>query len=412
MKEILKKIKPGTEERKKFESVTKLFLKKLNSTLKDAAGIIGGSGAKDTWLSGNHDVDIFVQFNYEKFSSKSEQLSDLLEKALKKTFPSSKIERLHGSRDYFQLRFEEIDFEVIPILKVKKAADAKNITDLSPLHSIWINVHTGKLKDDIRLTKQFCKSNRVYGAESYIGGFSGYVLEILVAYYGSFQKLLQATQKWKEKEVIDPENYYPKKDALFHLNSSKQQSPLILIDPTDKNRNVAAALSLEKFLEFKRVTKEYLTKPSERFFQKEVIIKEHLEQESQKNKLKLVFLDVQPLLGKEDVVGAQLVKGFEFIKKELQKFGVRKSAWEWDKKQKAVFYFMLEKERLPDFEVRMGPPLTLKEHVAHFKKEHKNTFEEKGKVYAKIKVEHPWLKDFLENLVKEKYLKEKVKKII
>ncbi|MEK6938925.1 MAG: nucleotidyltransferase domain-containing protein, partial [Nanoarchaeota archaeon] len=75
MLEVLKRIKPSTEERKQFESVTKLFLQRLNKPLEDAAGIIGGSGAKDTWLSGNHDVDIFVQFNYEKFSSKSEQLS-------------------------------------------------------------------------------------------------------------------------------------------------------------------------------------------------------------------------------------------------------------------------------------------------------------------------------------------------
>ncbi|MEK6937464.1 MAG: hypothetical protein AABX04_00325, partial [Nanoarchaeota archaeon] len=166
------------------------------------------------------------------------------------------------------------------------------------------------------------------------------------------------------------------------------------------------------FLEFKRVAKEYLTKPSEKFFQKEVIIKEHLEKEAQKNKLKLVFLEIQPLLGKEDVVGAQLVKAFEFMKKELSRFWVKKSGWEWDKKQKAVFYFMLEKDRLPDFEVRSGPPLSLKEHVIHFKKEHKNTFEEKGKVYAKIKVEHPLLKDFLIYLVKEKFLTKKVKSIV
>ncbi|MBI4983169.1 nucleotidyltransferase domain-containing protein, partial [Candidatus Woesearchaeota archaeon] len=207
--QILTQIKPSTEERKRFELTITSFISKLNSKLKEAKAILGGSGAKDTWLSGSHDVDIFVQFNYIKHASQSERLPNFLEKCLKRAFPSQKIKKLHGSRDYFQLHFEGIDFEVIPILKVNRAESAKNITDLSPLHSKWVNKHTQPLKDEIRLTKQFCKANRLYGAESYLGGFSGYVLEILIAYYGSFKKLLQASQKWKEKEVIDPESYYP-----------------------------------------------------------------------------------------------------------------------------------------------------------------------------------------------------------
>ncbi|MBI4980172.1 CCA tRNA nucleotidyltransferase [Candidatus Woesearchaeota archaeon] len=406
--EVLSQIKPSEIEQKKFEKVTKLFLTALNSKLKHACGILGGSGAKDTWLAGAHDVDIFVQFDYQKFAAKSMRLSDILEKTLQNTFPKSKINRLYGSRDYFQLRYEGIDFEIIPILKVTQPAQAKNITDLSPLHSLWVNKHAVKQKDDIRLAKQFCKANGLYGAESYISGFSGYVLEILVAHYGSFEKLLKASLKWKDKEVVDPANHYPKKDALFHLNSSKQHSPLVLVDPMDKNRNASAALSRDKFIKFKTKAGEFLKKPAVSFFVKPELSLLVLQKETKQNKLHLVFLEVQPKTGKRDVVGSQLVKAFEFIQKRLKVFGVQSSGWDWDKSKEAVFYFFTTKDKQPLYELRAGPPLELKEYVIDFRKRHKDTFEKDGKIWAKIKVEHTELGEFVKHLVKEGYVKERV----
>ena len=68
MKQILKKIKPDKQEYTNFKKVTASFIKKLNSKLGKVSAkvILGGSGAKDTWLSGNHDVDLFVLFDYKK----------------------------------------------------------------------------------------------------------------------------------------------------------------------------------------------------------------------------------------------------------------------------------------------------------------------------------------------------------
>src|SRR3989344_831244 len=290
MEEVLKRIKPGKEETKNCKAVTDLFLKKLNSNLKDAEAILGGSGAKDTWLSGNHDIDIFVEFNLKKYSTISSELSEHLEKALKKTFRNKKIERVHGSRDYFQIDYEGISFEIVPILKISKAEQSLNITDISPLHSRWVNEKAKGKKDEIRLLKQFCKANNLYGAESYINGFSGYVLDILTAQYGSFEKVLKATQRWKEKDVVDPSKFYPTKElALFHINTSKLQSPLIVVDPVDKSRNAAAALSMEKFLLFKEKAKKYLQKPSPEFFEKEKITLASLQQKY-KGKGTLVFV--------------------------------------------------------------------------------------------------------------------------
>ncbi len=408
---VLHKIKPTTEEEKQFSAVTAAFLGKLNSKLAHAQAILGGSVAKGTWLSGNHDVDIFAQFDSALFADKSEQLSGFLETALKKGFPKADINRVHGSRDYFQLQYEGVRFEAVPILKISKAEQARNITDISPLHSQWVNKHAEKVKDDIRLLKQFCKANNLYGAESYIGGFSGYVLEILTSHYGSFEKVLKASQKWKEKEVVDPSRFYKgKEDALFHINTSKLQSPIVVVDPVDKTRNAAAAFSMEKFLLFKEIAKKYLQKPAEEFFVKERITIDSLRQKY-KGKGTLVFVTVTPAEGKEDAVGAKLLKGFHFLREKMQGFGLMHGGWVWDKGQDAMFYFVAKKKELSEFEVRIGPPLKMKEHVQDFKKKYKNTFEEKGRIKAKVKIEHRKLKNFMKVVLKDEYVKERVKGI-
>jgi len=403
MKEVLSKIKPNKQELLQFKKTSAAFLKTLNSKLKGAKAILGGSGAKGTWLSDNFDIDIFVLFDYKKYFKKTEELSNILEPILKKSFPTTTLNRLHGSRDYFQMKYQNLSFEIVPILKISKADQAINITDVSPLHSQWINKHSAKVKDDIMLTKKFCKANDLYGAESYINGFSGYVVEILVTYYGSFVKLLKASQKWKVREVIDAAKYYPKKDALFHLNQSKLNSPLIIIDPVDKNRNAAAALSIEKCSLFQQKAKEYLQKPSVTFFEKKVF---------DPSKIKatvIVAIILEPLKGKEDVVGTKLLKVFQFLQKELEPFSIKESYWKWE--EEAVLYFALNKKELPAIEIRPGPPIKLTEHVKVFKQRHFDNYVENGRIFARVKVPHPKVEDFVKNCLQDEYVKERIKAV-
>ena len=42
-----------------------------------------------------------------------------------------------------------------------------------------------------------------------------------------------------------------------------------MIDPVDKSRNAAAALSKEKLLLLRKLAKQYLNKPSQKYFQKQ-----------------------------------------------------------------------------------------------------------------------------------------------
>ncbi len=351
-------------------------------------------------------MDIFVLFGYQQFKDKSAELSNFLAPALKKAFPQLKLKRLHGSRDYFQVPFQKTVFEVVPILKINKAEEAVNITDISPLHAVWVNKNV-KAKDEVLLAKQFFKANKLYGAESYITGFSGYVLEILTAYYGSFEKLLQAAVRWELKEVIDIEKHYHNKDPLFELNKSKLQSPIVVIDPVDKNRNAAAALSEEKFFRLKKIARNYLKEPSAGSFERKEVSIQSLKKEAVRKKENLIMLNAAPLKGKEDVIGVKLLKAFKFIEEKLTPFSLIEAEWEWNPSGKALFYFFTKIRELPKEEVKTGPPLKMTEHVKAFKKLYKNTFVKNNRIMTMVKTKNPKQEDFVKALLKEKYLKER-----
>ena len=132
------------------------------------------------------------------------------------------ISVVHGSRDYFRLKISPDFFiELIPVKKVKNPKESENITDLSYSHVNYIKrkVKSKKVLDEIRIAKAFCYATKCYGAESYIKGFSGYALELLVYYYKGFMKFIKAMEKAKEKIVIDIEKDYKNKQGKSILPS-------------------------------------------------------------------------------------------------------------------------------------------------------------------------------------------------
>jgi len=396
LEKVLKKIKPVATSK-----IVEEVLKDINDSLKEhnlrAEAILGGSVAKGTYLKGKSDVDIFVKFNFKKY--KGHALSPLLEESLKKFKP----EVIHGSRDYYQFEKDGMSFEVVPVLDIKTLDAADNIMDYSPLHVDWVMKNIAGFEDDIRLAKQFCKAARVYGAESYIRGFSGHTLDILVIHYKGFVHLLKAAQDWGDKVVVDHGNVHKGK-ALEVLNIAKVQSPLIVIDPVFSERNAAANLNEEKFERFKDCAKAFLKNPSEKFFVEKKIDLKELEKKG------AVLLTISPVTGRKDVIGSKLLKVYEFLKKGLGEYGVVDSGWEWEYGEDAAVWFLLEKKELSSTFVQEGPPLTQRPYVAAFKRKHKKTFEQDGRVCANVERDCTTIKKCLQNLLKDLYVKERAKK--
>ena len=407
LNDVLKDIQPDKYYEKEIFSRINYIIKKINQNKKNIKAILGGSGAKGTWLK-TFDADIFVLFDYANFKEQSDKLSDTLEKILKKKFRN--VARLHGSRDYFQIKQGKFTFEIIPILKIKKAEQAKNITDVSPLHSKWVSKYM-PLVNEMKLTKQFCQAQNVYGAESYIRGFSGYICEILTVHYGSFLNLMGNAAKWPEKVVVDVEKYYKGKDVFKIINTSKLVSPLIVIDPVQRNRNAAAALSQEKFEAFKKAAKELLENHSKEFFAKKDMKSLFLSQKTKDKKL--VILEASPISGKIDVIGSKFLKIYEFFSGELKKqsFRVISSDWDWDKKHSAYFYFLLGRRALSKMVEIEGPPIKIKIHADNFRKIHKKTFIRSGKIFANEPRHYQKPEDLLKSLAKAQFVREKCKSI-
>ncbi|MBU0614988.1 MAG: CCA tRNA nucleotidyltransferase [Nanoarchaeota archaeon] len=399
--QALELVKPSAADRLTAKKRVDEFLRKIS--FKEVIAVIGGSAAKDTWLKDAHDADIFVMFDYAKYSTKSDKLSDLLEKQLKKAYP--KLQRLHGSRDYFQVKIDGFTYEIIPILNIKKADQAKNITDISPLHAKWVNRYP-KIKDQIRLTKAFCKAGNIYGAESYISGFSGYVCEILTIYYGSFQKLIKAASKWEKKPIIDIEKYHKGKNVMLELNKSKLLSPIVIIDPVQAGRNAAAAISHEIYDQFISKAREFLKKPSLDFFIKKDTTAQDLEKKAKNNDL--IVLHVKNLEGKQDVVGCKLLKVLSFLDYHLSRhdFKVLDKGLVFTGSD-SILYIITKKEIKPATIIHQGPPISATAFVKDFKKKHKNTFTKGNVTYAKDERKYLTAQDLVNDKIKDSYVKER-----
>jgi len=362
---------------------------------------VGGSVAKGTNL-GSYDVDVFVRFE-------NNVDVDLLEKVLRKHF--KKVMRVHGSRDYFNFNHKGISYEIIPVLKIKDPSKAENITDISYFHVEWIKKNLKK-PEQVKIAKLFCEAQGVYGAESYINGFSGYILEILLVHYESFDNLIKSASNWKPKLVIDVAKYYANgKDVIHNMNNSKTQSPLIIIDPVDKNRNASAALSEEMFSKFILKCREFVKKPNMSYFKKAKFKLNEVKKRAKKYDSELVTLKIIPLKGKEDIAFTKALVAFNFIKKHitLNDFNVVDSKYEVDEN---LFWLIVSPKKLSKFKKHLGPKvLGDQENINKFKLKHKDVFLD-GTILAvmkKRKFTSP--KELVKDLIKREEVRNRVGKI-
>jgi len=397
-------INPNEQELAELGKLTIQVIKGIKSNLKKyrikANVFIGGSFAKKTIIKKNkYDIDLFVRFN-KKYNE--QELFRLLSKIVPK-----KSERLHGSRDYYRFKINnKIEFEIIPVIEIKKPSEARNITDLSYFHVQYITKAINKnkkLSNEIKVAKAFTHYQDCYGAESYIRGFSGYALEILVVYYNGFQNFIKAIAKTEsgKKLFLDPSKLYKNQQELIgSMNESKLNSPLVLIDPTYKERNALAGLSNECLEKFRVVCINFLKKPSADFFKS---IDKESEFEKKYGK-KLIKIEVKSNRQAGDIAGTKIRKFHEFFVQQASRyFDIINSDFVYNEvSNMGKILFVGKLKNKIDFR---GPNTSMKEALALFKREHKKIIIKKKIAYAS----KDNFKDFSEFLI---FFKTKNKKII
>lgn len=384
LKEVLLRINPSREQLREIDKIVKEFLKGVKKNIKSrgisAEIFVGGSFAKGTVINKKeYDVDIFIRYGKKHLN---EDFSILTQRILEGV---REVCRVHGSREYFRIKCNSrLSIEIIPVKRINRPIEAENITDLSYSHVKYINkrVKSQRILDEMKIAKAFCYANDCYGAESYIHGLSGYGLELLVYYYNGFFNLAKAIARSKGKIVIDIEKFYKKKEEIFlNINSSKLDSPIILIDPTYKQRNVLASLSDSTFKRFREKCKEFVKKPDIGLFEKKRIdLTKEIEKAERRGEN---FIHMNLLTSKQegDIAGSKLLKFFNHLEEELKKrFILKKNIFVYSNKKDAeIFLSVRPKKNI----LIKGPREKDKMHREAFLKEHKCTFIRRGRVYAR-----------------------------
>ncbi len=398
MERILEQVKRSTRPDLRILHIVDETVAIINAQLAragiSAICVKGGSTAKETFLKNNHDIDLFVRFNT---AYRGKDISRITHDVLQacKIKGMTPLLRIHGSRDYFQctqqIIFQKqkiaLQYEIVPVLLIhaQDYQDAENVTDLSPEHVNWVNTYTAKnpgLKDEIRLAKQFCKANGVYGAESYINGFSGHILDILIIHYGSFTKFAVAFAKITPQDmpiIIDHEKHL--KNPLKELNESKI-TPLIIVDPIQADRNAAAALSKEKLEMFITACKKFLDQPDKKFFQitpfnlkREIAATLRRIKTAKKiTHLQTDVITIKTLDGSKDIVGTKVLKVYELLTRHLtlEGFVILGAGWNFAfEKRSAVIYMITAKESLPAKIEMQGPPVRITADYNRFVEKHR-----------------------------------------
>jgi tRNA nucleotidyltransferase (CCA-adding enzyme) len=353
---------PSRSEERKIATVAqeaKALVDSYVSRLDDVVDVVfGGSFAKGTWLPGHADIDIFVKIKPSVGIDKFERMGrDIGSEALKNFGPKLR----YSDHPYVEVIVKKIRVNVVPCYDVEQGK-WQSAADRSPFHTQYISNHfDDEKRKQARLLKKFFKSVGIYGAEISTEGFSGYVSEVLVLKYSSFENILRAAANWHERQIIAVCDYDPDFVKTF-------SNPLTIIDPVDSRRNLGTAISPESVAKFILAARAFLGNPSLMFF-KEGEKEKYLQRSSNKLLLpNVLVVDFSHKKKSPDIIWGQLKRSTNAIAKQLElaHFVVLRSSCVTDEKKSAALAFLLESITLPAYTKKKGPEIFRKKDTASF----------------------------------------------
>jgi len=362
LKKVLTKITPSKKDKIKLESISKKVLAECEQQAKkyNGSAMLAGSITRDTWINGKMEFDVFVLFP-ESMSVKTLETIGLKigKSVIKKMRGKHRIE--YAQHPYVCGKVQGVDIDVVPCFEVKSTETLKSAVDRTPFHVHYIVKHLpASASGDVRLLKQFLRAIGAYGADAKTEGFSGFVCELLAINYGSFMDVLKAVTKWQPGQIIDMERFYNEDE--HHKLKKQYKQPLILIDPTDKKRNAAAAISAENFYKFIKASKKFLAKPSEQSFfadEKQPITHCELVVCQVKRRSELMLVTFKPPSVVPDILWPQLRSFADRLQSILEEtryeFKVLRKAVYTNESNLAAVLIEMEVSKLPIVQKRVGP---------------------------------------------------------
>ena len=325
--------------------------------------VFGGSFAKGTWLPHYADIDIFVKIRPSVGIGRFEEMGiEIGINALKKYGPKLR----YSDHPYVEVFVKKVRVNVVPCYDVKQG-NWRSAADRSPFHTqLIISRFDNEKRGQARLLKKFFKSVGIYGAEISTEGFSGYVSEVLILKYSSFENVLRsASDEWHERQIIAVCDY--DSDYVKAFNS-----PLIIIDPVDSRRNLGTAISPESVGKFMLAARAFLEKPSVEYFKEDNKKYRHCASKQRRKQLHLLpnvlVVEFSHKKKSPDIIWGQMKRTINAISKQLElaHFEVLRTSCVTDERSSAVLAFLLESMTLPAYIKKKGPEIFRRRDTASF----------------------------------------------
>jgi len=216
--------------------------------------LVAGSAARGTFLSDRLDIDLFLLFPPDLSREKLREDGLALGRAI-----LADPETRYAEHPYLRGTFEGFRVDAVPGFAVRDPSHPISPVDRTPFHQEYLaQRETPELVSEVRLTKQFLRTLRIYGSEARTEGFSGYLVELLTLRFGSFHRLLEAAQGWRIPVRLSEPGAEPPR--------LPEDVALVLADPVDPHRNVSSALSRRNLGVLIVGARGYLARPDESWF--------------------------------------------------------------------------------------------------------------------------------------------------
>ena len=381
---------PTEKEQERIKKISEFALQLVREQAAKHPEVIGvelgGSYAKGTWLSGEVDLDIFVKLKKDTDEKKFEVVGkEIGFNSLRKFKPYVR----YSEHPYVEAIIEGTRVNVVPCYDVE-AGQWKSAADRSSFHTKYIlQSFDQSKKDEVRLLKKFLIGTGIYGAEIAKEGFGGYVAEVLVQHYGSFLGVLEAASNFTQHQVIGKP-------------TKKFETPLIIIDPIDSNRNLGTAISAESVGKFILASRKFLKKPSLSFFRAKPL------QQNKKNLQNAIIVRFNYKKRSPDIVWGQIKRASNAVSGQLRLagFDVLKSSAVTDEKSEAALLFLLRSLKIEKYMIKKGPDVfKRKESESYIAKNSKKTqlmwINESARILSLQERTHYDARPFLQYLLKK-----------
>jgi tRNA nucleotidyltransferase (CCA-adding enzyme) len=375
-----KKIVPTPKLRhqveQKAEEIRSTVEKECSGAHLEAEVRLDGSVAKDTWVQGYEEADIFMRVSPKLTKDELRQVClPIAKRALR---PNMSIERF-AEHPYIESVVEfdsgHLKVNVVPCYNVERG-NWLSATDRTPYHTAYVSEHlSNEQRDEVRLLKAFMRGIDAYGADIKTGGFSGMLCETMILANKSFKDVVKAFSRWRVEDYIDVENYYAGRASEVHRIF---REPLVVVDPVDKGRNVAAAVRTEQLWNFVAASRHFTSNPSTALFSEpnvRPLTKSEFRRYLRTRGSALLCVVTGRINAVVDILWSQLYRTERALCHHLENNDfkpLRTESWS-DEINLSLLLFEVETDPLPRSRKHLGPPVVrLTESESFLAKHRKN----------------------------------------